>query len=151
MRRNLLSLLLLTLFFLATASTVSATVFEFSCHVARTCPTSDGAGQMFESTFTFNDVTLDFGWTATFNTDGTETPDGVWFVINHGPQPRVGGEGLAIFYRDGGSGRVAAYVYDNVLRKRSWENDANFLETYPGAISFTPLGGDLVSLDIAFM
>ena len=41
-------------------------------------------------------------------------------------------------------------MYDNVLKKRSWQTEGNFLETYPSAISFTPLGGDLVELDVAF-
>lgn len=150
MRFQVLSALLIALFTVVFVSAASATVFEFDCRVARTCPTSDGAGQMVASVFSLDDNTLDFSWTATFDIDGTETPNGVWFTINHGPEPRRDGEGIAIFYGDGDTGRVSAYVYDNDRRKMSWEDESGFLDTYENAISFTPLGGSLVGLDIAF-
>lgn len=150
MRSNGLSSVLIILSLLLFSSAASATIYEFDCQVTSTCPSSDGAGNMIASVFTFDDVTLDFRWTATFDTDGTETPDGVWFVINHGPEPEDSDKGLAIFYGDGDSGRVSAYVYDDGLKKNSWQSAANFLETYPSSIAFTPLGGDLVALDVAF-
>ena len=150
MRSNGLSSVLIILCLCLFSSAASATIYEFDCQVTSTCPSSDDAGRMIASVFTFDDETLDFRWTATFNTDGTETPDGVWFVINHGPEPEDSDKGLSIFYGDGASGRVSAYVYDNALKKRSWQNEGNFLETYPSSILFTPLGGDLVELDVAF-
>lgn len=136
-------------FLLSFSPVASATIYEFDCQVTSTCPSSDGAGKMIASVFTFDDVTRDFRWTATFDTDLTETPDGVWFVINHGPEPEDSDKGLSIFYGDGASGRVSAYVYDNHLKKNSWQTAENFLETYPSSISFAPLGGDLVALDVA--
>lgn len=150
MRSSFFTALIISLFAIMFASAASATVFEFDCQVARTCPTSDGAGQMIASVFLLDDATGDFSWTATFDVDGTETPDGVWFVINHGPMPRLDGEGVAIFYGDGDSGRVSAYEYDTTLRKRSWETSDGFVDTFENAISFTSLGGSLVGMDIAF-
>jgi hypothetical protein len=104
---------------------------------------------MTDSVFSFDDESLDFSWSATFDTTGERIPDGVWFAINNGPQPRADGEGLAIFYGDGATGRVSAYVYDNTKRKKSWEIASNFLETYPSSIAFTPLGGNLIGLEVA--
>lgn len=148
MRRSILFALIISALIFATRD-ASATIYEFDCVIASTCPSSDGAGKMVSSVFTFDDVTLDFRWTATYDTDGTETPNGPWFVINHGPHPEDSDKGIAIFYGDGGSGRVSAYVYDNEKKKKSWEIAAGFLETFPSAISFTPLGGDLVELDVS--
>ena len=110
------------------SSAASATIYEFDCQVASSCPSSDGVGKLIASIFTFDDVTLDFRWTATFDTDGTETPDGVWFVINHEPEPEDSDKWQGLFYQDsigfwaaavsdtnmdfGTDGRITHFTYD---------------------------------------
>lgn len=62
-------------------------------------------------------------------TKNKSTPDGFWFVVSDGPDPKDNANEYAIFYFDatGSSAVVSAYVYDGKNSGDSWKNPGNLL------------------------
>ena len=120
---------------LLTAAPAFATAFSFACPPS--CPDSDGAGRMLNSELLFDDATDAFAWTARFEMNAGQLPDGLWIVVSDGPEPDATTDGLAILYGDGASGRVSAYVYDRDAGRNSFEDPAGFIETFASALTFT--------------
>ncbi len=75
---------------------------------------------------------LDFS--ATFSKNSA-SPDGFWFVVSDGPDPKSNANEYAIFYFDAskvagtGSAILTSYVYDGVNGPTSWQNPGNLLES----------------------
>ena len=117
------------------AGPVQATVFAFDCPTG--CPVSDAAGKMVQSTFLYDDQSMDFAWNALFEPVMGNTPDGFWLVVNDGPEPQSTSDDLAILYGDGASGRVSAYVYDGANQQNSFEDPAIFIDSFENALAIT--------------
>lgn len=62
-------------------------------------------------------------------TKNHDTPDGFWFVVSNGPDPKNNANEYAIFYFDATSSSavVSAYVYDGNNSGDSWKNPGNLL------------------------
>lgn len=149
MRSTAIIFALTTLVFTIGAAESRADVWEFDCVDAGTCPSSNGAGTMISSTFLFNDITLDFSWTATFEPNAGVTPDGFWLVVDHGPEPDETDRGLAIVYGDGATNKAVAYVYDDGEGEDSWDTPGTFIDGFHNSVFFTPLAGGNVQLDFS--
>jgi len=126
---------------------VSATLFSFQCPVD--CPESDGGGLLTQSEVTFDDVLLDFTWSATYQESNGRLPDGFWLVVSEGRARNQSEDGLAILYGDGATGRVSAYVYDRDAKRDSFTSPALFIATFEGAVSFTDLSNGERQLELA--
>ena len=80
---------------------------------------------------TFDDVTDEFTFAATFSDKNGKTIDGGWVVISNGPNPKGKGEEFAIFYLDGENNRATGYAYNGQNKSNSWQTNAdNYLGSW---------------------
>ncbi|MGH7908535.1 MAG: hypothetical protein ACRENW_01650, partial [Thermodesulfobacteriota bacterium] len=62
-----------------------ATTWVFQCPENASCPSTNGAGNMLDSEVRFDDVALDFSWSATYSPNSSGfTPNGFFFVVSPG-------------------------------------------------------------------
>ena len=99
--------------------------------------------QLSTVTSTFNDVTEQFTWDVTFNSDPTAI-DGFWLVVNNGPNPKSSDVNeLAIMYGDMDTGVLTTYVYNGQNNANSISNPNILLQTDTFGV-----GSDSLSIDI---
>ncbi|MGD1938231.1 MAG: PEP-CTERM sorting domain-containing protein [Cyanophyceae cyanobacterium] len=80
---------------------------------------------------TFDDITDEFTFSASFSDKNGKTIDGGWVVISDGPNPKGQGEEYAIFYLDGVNNTATGYAYNGQNRSNSWStNSDNYLGTW---------------------
>lgn len=123
-----------------------ATIFSLQC--PKDCPVTAGAGRFLQSDVTFDDLSLDFSWTARFEAANGNLPDGMWIVVSEGRDRNPNEEGLAILYGDA-SGTVSAYVYDPANAPDSFRDPGGFIATFANALTFTDLPGGERELRLA--
>ncbi|MBL0926825.1 MAG: hypothetical protein IBJ11_04125 [Phycisphaerales bacterium] len=80
------------------------------------------AGTFESVTSTYNTSTQRFTWSSSFS--GASLPNGIFMVVNDGPNPKGIAGQLAIFYIDasGASPRVSAYGYNGQNATTSWQD-----------------------------
>ncbi len=82
----------------------------------------------------YNPGSRNLDFSATFSKNSA-SPDGFWFVVSDGPDPKNNANEYAIFYFDAskatasGSAILTSYVYDGVNGPDSWKNPGKFLES----------------------
>ena len=131
--------------FLLIANPAWATPWVFQCPQNASCPSSNGSGNMLSSALRFDDVTLDFSWSATYTPSSGITPDAFFIVVSNGPMPMM--NQVAILYgdRDAPNNIITAYVYDPNKGRDSWKTTGNFIGRFTNAGPlFTTSGGNVL-------
>ncbi len=108
------------------STSASATIYEFEDLNANNGGFAD---RLDTVSSTYNDVTEQFTWDVTFNSDPTDV-DGFWLVVNNGPNPKsVDVNELAIIYGDLDTGVASTYVYNGQNNANSILNPSILLQT----------------------
>lgn len=114
------------LFLLALSQASLATTFVYEDLAANNGGISDRLSTIGGS---FNDVTEQFTWDVSFNSDPTDV-DGFWLVVNNGPNPKSSDVNeLAIMYGDMASGTLTTFVYNGLNNSNSLNTPGIHLQT----------------------
>ncbi|MBL0926535.1 MAG: hypothetical protein IBJ11_02640 [Phycisphaerales bacterium] len=83
---------------------------------------SNAAGTFENITATYNTASQRFTWSSSFS--GATLPNGIFVVVNDGPNPKGIAGQLAIFYVDasGATPRISAYGYNGANATTSWQD-----------------------------
>jgi len=142
------SLLLACLLAMGLAIPASGVTHHFSC---TDCGGSSGAGVLKSIDASYDDVSQDLFWQATFlpNASGV-TPDGAWLVVTPGPNPKGDGSDYAILYMDGVNEIVTSYAYTG--QNNSWssyQDPGDYLASHMGGVAITTDPFGAVTLTMA--
>ena len=126
---------------LLSSGSAFATVWEYEINNP---PGNANAGDITNVSTSYNDITSDFSWEATFDPSPNANaylPTGFWLVVSDGENPKNDANEYAILYGDTLTNTLTAYVYSGQNNANSWNNPGEFIASYTGMLDVTDAGG----------